>query len=101
MGPSHLSALKLIRLLHLNLSSKGSSLIIDCFVGKNIVLSFFEPHSRLSETRQSEGQSRQNPIQAYKTHQSISLNGVQRPEQFWYNYNIVYLSGLQSAIRTY
>ncbi len=35
------------------------------------------------------------------THQSISPNGLQRPEQFWTNCNIAYQSGLQNPIQAY
>ncbi len=36
-----------------------------------------------------------------KAHQSISPNGLQRPEQFWNKCNTVYLSGLQNSIQAY
>ncbi len=48
-------------------------------------------YASLSESWQSRSQSQQNFIQAYfKTHQSINLNGLQRPEPFWNNCNTVY-----------
>ncbi len=47
----------------------------------------------------SKGQSRENHIRLYLTHQSISLKGKQRPVQFWNNCNIVYLLCLQNPIR--
>ncbi len=58
-------------------------------------------HSRLSKTYQSEGQMRQNPVQAYTTHQSICPNGLMRLDQFCYNCNIIYLPGLQNPIWDY
>ncbi len=57
--------------------------------------------STFSETSHFEGQSWQNPIRAYYNNQSTCLNGLQRPEQFWNNCNIVHLSGLQNPTRTY
>ncbi len=56
---------------------------------------------RLSETRQSEGQSRQNPLGAYTIHQSISPNGLIRLDQFCYNCKIICPPGLQNPIRVY
>ncbi len=54
---------------------------------------------RLFETPQSEEQIWLNPIQACKTNQSINPNVLQRPEQFWKNCNIIFLSGLQIPIQ--
>ncbi len=58
-------------------------------------------YSRLSETRQSEGQSQQNPVRAYTTHQSIIPNELIRLDQFCYNCNIICLLSLKIPIRAY
>ncbi len=54
---------------------------------------------RLFETSYSKGQSPQNPIQACKTHQSISLNVLQKLEQFQNYHNILYQPVQQNHIQ--
>ncbi len=56
------------------------------------------PSLRHSETCQSKGQNQPNPSRASKIQQSISLNVLQRPEQFQNTHSNVHPLSLQSFL---